>query len=448
VDRALDDRLYRRGDDGYEAARCDAAWNARIPERFPEAIVRAAGAADVRAAVRFAKAEGLEIGVCSGGHSWAANHVRDGGLLLDVSRLDEAEVDADGSTASVGPGVRGNELVAALFERGLHFPVGHCPGVALGGYLLQGGYGWNGRVHGPACMSVDAIEMVTADGELVRASESENPGLLWAARGAGPGFFAAVTRFHLRLYEAPKAIANAVFLYPIELLDEVFRWAHEIGPRVARIMELMLFIHRDETGEPEVAVTGPVLAASGDEAAEALAVLETCPVVDRAKLAVPNVPATFADLYAGAHAAYPDDHRYWVDNMWTHASIDELLPGLRRIAGELPAAPSHMLWMNWGPSPERPDMAYSVEDETYIALYAVGADESSDEANHAWATENMRAMEPLATGIQLADENLGHRPARFASGESMRRLDELRAAHDPDGLFYPWMGRSGEALNR
>ena len=72
-------------------------------------------------------------------------------------------------TARVQPGCRGNELLAALGERGLFFPAGHCPGVGLGGYLLQGGYGWNGRLHGPACMSVEAIDVVTADGELVRA---------------------------------------------------------------------------------------------------------------------------------------------------------------------------------------------------------------------------------------------------------------------------------------
>jgi FAD/FMN-containing dehydrogenase len=86
-------------------------------------------------------------------------------------------------------------------------------------------------------------------------------------------------------------------------------------------------------------------------------------------------------------------------------------------------------------------MAYSVEDETYIALYAVWDDAADDGANTAWATDRMREMEGLASGIQLADENLGRRPARFARDESMARLDEVRAAYDPDRLFHPWMGR-------
>lgn len=434
-------RRFTRGEDGYEEARLATVWNGRAPERYPDVVVQAAGDRDLVAAVNLARERGWKLGVRSGGHSWAGNHVRDGGLLLDVSRLDSVEIDREAKTAVVGPGVRGNELLEALLAQGLFFPAGHCPGVALGGYLLQGGFGWNGRVHGPACMSVEAIDVVTADGELIRADEGQNADLLWAARGAGPGFFGAVARFHLRLYEAPGHIANGAYLYPLDALEEVFSWAGEIGPRVAREMEMMVFIHRDAAGEPEVAVTGPVLAQGPEQAAEVLALLETCPVRERAKLAVPDVPVGMADLYAAAHASYPDGARYAVDNMWTHAPASELLPGLRRIAETIPEAPSHMLWMNWGPSPPRPQMAYSVEDDIYIAVYGVWEDPADDAANIAWAAERMAEMEHLASGIQLADENLGQRPARFAGEESMARLDELRAKYDPDGLFHPWMGR-------
>ena len=431
----------RRGEDGYEEARRDAVWNARTPRRYPDLIVRVEDPEDLVQAVRLAAAEGMKIGVRSGGHSWAGNHVRDGGMLLDVSRLDSVSIDAESMTAVVGPGCRGNELLASLAEHNLFFPAGHCPGVALGGYLLQGGFGWNGRVHGPACMSVEAIDVVTAAGEMVRADANRHPGLYWAARGAGPGFFGAVARFHLRLYPQPNHVANGVYLYPIDCLEEVFRWAYEIGPRVPRTMELMVVVHRDAEGELEIAVTGPVLAGSAEEAAEALALLETCVVRERAKGEAPNVEVQLADLYAAVHGSYPDGHRYAVDNMWTHAPVEELLPGLRRIAETMPAAPSHMLWMNWGPSPARPEMAYSLEDDTYIALYGVWQDAADDEANAAWPAERMGEMEHLSSGIQLADENLGRRPARFARDENMVRLDRVRAEYDPDGLFHPWMGR-------
>jgi FAD/FMN-containing dehydrogenase len=441
----FDGELLLRGEERYEQARYASVWNARTPERYPDAILLAESEQDVVRAVRRARVEGMRIGVRSGGHSWAGNHVRDGGLLLDLSRLRAVEVDAAAMTAAVQPGCHGNELLRRLGEQDLFFPAGHCVGVALGGYLLQGGYGWNGRVHGPACMSAEAIDLVTADGEPVHASEHENADLLWAARGAGPGFFGVVTRFHLRLQPRPPVVANGLVLYEIDRLEQVFSWAQDLAPRVPREMELMLIVHRTEQGELEIAVTGPVLAEDEQQARAALSLLETCPALDRAKLAEPYIPVTLEDLYAGVHAAYPDQHRYSADNMWTRAPAGQLLGGLRRIAETMPAAPSHMLWMNWGPgsgpAPPRPDMAYSVEDDTYIALYGVWQDPGEDEANVAWATDRMREMEDLASGIQLADENLGLRPARFLGDEQMRRLDELRASRDPEGRFHEWLGR-------
>lgn len=439
----FDGVLRRRGEAGYEDARRAAMWNAFVPDRFPDVIVQAATEQDAVRAVRLARGEGLRIGVRSGGHSWAGNHVRDGGMLLDVSRLDEVTVDPASSRATVGPGRAGTSLLEELAEHDLFFPGGHCVGVCVGGYLLQGGFGWNGRVHGPACQSVEAIDVVTAEGELVRADPTQHADLYWAARGAGPGFFGVVTRFHVRVYPLPKVVANGVYLYPLDVLEELFTWAAEIGPRVARTMELMLLIHRDEAGEVEIAVTAPTLVDTDEEADEVLAILESCPVRDRAKLAMPNLRVTMADLFAGSHAIYPDEHRYVADNMWTHAPVADLLPGIRAIAESMPPAPSHFLWMNWDPAggPPREDMAFSVEDTTYLAMYGVWQDATLDDARVAWATDHMRAMAPLASGIQLADENLGRRPAKFVSDAHLARLDEIRAAYDPDGRFHPWMGR-------
>lgn len=434
-------RQLARGDDGYEAARTATMWNARTPQRYPDLVVIAQDEQDVLEAVRGARARGMRIGVRSGGHSWAGNHVRDGGMLLDVSALSGASIDASSMTALVGPGCRADELLALLARQDLFFPAGHCKGVGVGGYLLQGGFGWNGRVHGPACASVRALEVVTAAGELVRADADSHSDLLWAARGAGPGFFGVVTRFELDLYPRPSVSANCVYTYPLDVLEELFGWAHRIGPSLPRTMELMLVIHRDEQGEVEIGVIAPVLVESEQQAREQLALLESCPVLDRAKLAIPHVPVSMDDLYAGIMAGYPDRHRWTADNMWTDAEAQQLLPGVRRIAETLPAHPSHMLWMNWGERAPGPDMAFDLDARTYIALYAASQDPADDQPNEAWATERMREMEPLATGIQLADENLARRPAPFVSDAHLRRLDNIRAAYDPDGLFHPWMGR-------
>ena len=133
------ERIFFRGADGYETARRDTVWNGLVPDRFPDVIVQAHDTDDVVAAIRYARANDHQVGVRSGGHSWAASHLRDGGLLLDVSRLDYCTVDADRMTAEVGPGKVASVFAAELDSQGLFFPTGHCEGICLGGYLLAGG---------------------------------------------------------------------------------------------------------------------------------------------------------------------------------------------------------------------------------------------------------------------------------------------------------------------
>jgi FAD/FMN-containing dehydrogenase len=436
-------RTFRRDTLGYEAARRAAMWNARVPTRYPDVIVQADDVHDVVAAVRLAKRENLRVGVRSRGHSWAGNHVRDGGLLLDVSRLDDVRIDAFQMRATVGPGRKGHELAAMLARQQLFFPAGHCRGVGVGGYLLQGGFGWHSRALGPACESVLAIDCVTADGDLVHASPDENADLYWAARGAGPGFFAVVTRFHLRLHPRPRVIGFAAQSFSTADAEAVFRWAHAIGPEVPSSIELQLLLSRHTPGVrgPGLVAIAPVFAESWREAQDATAFFRASPVRKLARVATPFLPSGLGVLYRAVGLHYPDHHRYAVDNMWTRAPIDALLPGLARIVDTLPPAPSHMLWMNWAPPASRPDMAYSMEDQIYLALYAVWPSASDDATFASWPVERMREMAPLASGVQLADENLGERPAPFLRERQLSRLDEIRARRDPDGRFHDYMGR-------
>lgn len=436
-------QTFSRGEPGYESARAEALWNQRLPDRFPDLIVQANDVYDVVAAVRMATSQGLRVGVKSGGHSWAGNHIRDGGLLLDVSRLDDVQIDKSRMRATAGPGRAGHELGALLARERLFFPAGHCRGVAIGGYLLQGGYGWHSRVLGPACMSVLGLDVVTAAGELVHASPQENPDLYWAARGAGPGFFGVVTRFHLQLYERPRVIGFAAQTFSIDHLEEVVRWLHKIGPEVPGGIELQMLMSRHTPGVRGAGMTvvAPIFANSLGEAWRLASFFTKGPLKRLASRRIPFIPSGVGLMYRGVTTHYPDGHRYAVDNMWTGASVDELLPGVRRIAQTLPPAPSHMLWMNWAPPPERPDMAYSMEDDIYLALYAVWKDARDDAQFVDWPVERMREMQHLATGCQLADENLGQRPLKFVTEEHLARLDQVRAAYDPEGRFHSWMGR-------
>jgi FAD/FMN-containing dehydrogenase len=438
-------RHFFRGDDGYEAVRSATVWHERVPDRYPDVIVQAVDADDVVATVRYAKANNKRVTIKSGGHSWAANHLRDGAVLLDVSRLEQTVIDPEKNVAVVGPGKGGSVLAAELGELGLFFPAGHCKGVRIGGYLLQGGYGWNSRVYGPACESVLGLDVVTADGEKLYIDADNHPDLYWAARGSGPGFFAVVTAFHLKLYPKPVVCANALYVYSADYIDEVYTWARSVSADVDRRVEFQILMSRAMPflglDEPCLTVVGPVFADSEQDAADVLAFLETCPVREHALLAVPCAPTDLEFAYQGVMSNYPSGYRYATDNMWTSASAEELLPGIRRIFETMPPHPAHLLWLNWGPSPERQDMAYSLEDEIYLAMYTVWKDAADDDKYSDWARSNMAGMEHLQTGVQLADENLGERPAKFMTDDNMDRLDRVRDAYDPDGRFHPWMGR-------
>ncbi|MFZ1175704.1 MAG: FAD-binding oxidoreductase [Mycobacterium sp.] len=438
-------RHFFRGDDGYDAARRGTVWHQRVPDRYPEVIVQAVDADDIVAGLRYAKANGHKVSIVSGGHSFAANHLRDGAVLLDVSRLDHATIDAENKTAVAGPGKGGSLLMADLEAQGLFFPGGHCKGVCLGGYLLQGGYGWNSRIYGPACESVVGLDVITADGEQIHCDAENHPDLYFAARGAGPGFFGVVTAYYLKLYPRPATCGTSVYVYPWDVADEVYTWARSISAEVDRRVEMQAIATRSapEMGidSPAIIFASPAFADTEEEAEEALAIFGSCPVADKAMVKVPYMPSDLPTWYTAVMTHYLDDHRYTADNMWTSASAEELLPGIRRILDTMPPAPSHFLWLNWGPSPTRQDMAYSIEDEIYLALYGSWKDAADDAKYGDWSGSNMAAMSHLATGIQLADENLGRRPARFATDDAMDRLDKARAAYDPDGLFNSWAGR-------
>jgi FAD/FMN-containing dehydrogenase len=435
---------FFRGTDGYEASRRATVWNGLVPDRFPDVIVHARNVGDVVAAIRYARVNGYQVGIRSGGHSWAASHLRDGGLLLDVSRLDHCSVDTDRMTAVVGPGKKASVFAVELDSHGLFFPAGHCEDICLGGYLLQGGYGWNSKVLGLACESVLGLQVVTADGEPIYCDAENYSDLYWAARGSGTGFFGVVTSFTLRIHPRPPVLGTCLYVYPIEVADDVFSWGRAISSEIDERVELQILTARSfpqfGLDHPAIAIASPVFAESEEQAEKALAVLGTCPVVDQAIAAVSYAPTTLADWYAAVMTNYPTGHRYVADNMFTSASAEELLPGIRKIIETMPPHPSHFIFTGWKPSTDRRDMVFGLDDEIYMALYTVWQDPAEDERYRDWAGSNMASMSDLATCIALADENLGRRPARFIADANMARLDKVRAAYDPDGRFHSWMG--------
>ena len=208
-------------------------------------------------------------------------------------------------------------------------------------------------------------------------SARHHPDLYWAARGSGPGFFGVVTSFTLRLHRRPAVLGTCLYMYPIEVADEVFSWGRSISGEIDDRVELQILTSRNapEVGPdvPAIAIASPVFADSDDEAAKALAILGTCPVIDRAIANLAYMPTTLANWYAAVMMKYPAAHRYSVDNMFTSASAEELLPGIRGIIETLPPHPSHFVFAGWKPSADRAEMVYGVEDEIYLALTPPGA---------------------------------------------------------------------------
>jgi FAD/FMN-containing dehydrogenase len=439
--RLSPDSLLRRGDAAYEQARLDAVWNERKPDRYPDVIVLARSEQDVVAAVRLARGEGLAIGIRSGGHSWVGNGVRDGGMLLDLSRLQDISVDPRAGTAAVQPSVKGPALLEALAPQGLFFPTGHAPTVGIGGFVLGGGYGWNSRRLGPACLSIEAVDVVLADGTLVHATDTTHPDLLWAARGSGPGFFGVVTRFHLTLHERPRRILRTAHSYPLDLLDEVLAWSHDTLEHLVPAVEFSAKVGFSPWLERQtVSVTATAFCDTDDNThGDLLAPLEDAPFRDRAVRAVVAEETTMAELYDYADRMTPPGMRWALDGIWTDEPVDKVLDASRPLFDSIPDTTSHVLWMLWGGYPERPNACWSSQAKLYLSPNAGWTDPAEDLAHEQWAHGRLADLQHLSKGLQFSDNNLADRFDHGLSPANAARLERIRAVYDPEGLFRTYM---------
>ena len=403
--------------------------------------------AEVVAAVRLARAEGLKVKARSGGHSWTASRVRDG-MLIDLEALDGITVDPESRTATVQPGVKGEDLGAALRAHGLFFPGGHCPTVCVGGYLLQGGFGWNGRLHGPACASVLAVNVVTAAGELIGADETTNSDVLWAVRGSGSGFFGVVTRYThpgLRAAEGdlPERLRLPARRSSTRCSDS--RWRSRTGSR--RTSSSRCSARRrgcPEGGFAEggtaLVVAAAALCETEEEARAGLAPLDDCPVLDRAVVREVAVATEMDELYAGADALEPAGWCYAPDNMWTNAGPDELIPAVRELFTTVPNDESHVFWWPWR-ARELPDMAFSVQAKLYIAAFSAWTDDDEDEdAAHLGRRPDAVASSPSRKGSSSPTRTCS--PGRTPATSPRRTAPAWRRSGpgwDPDGLFHAYL---------
>ncbi|MEL6969026.1 MAG: FAD-binding protein [Bacteroidota bacterium] len=437
---AISGDIAYKGEDNFEQKVMDTLFNKAPVKQRPTAIYEPKTVEDVINVVRYAQKVGRRLTITSGGHSFSANFLRDDCLLIDLKHFNQYTVNEEEKTAEAGPAVGGSDLMKALYKKDLFFPAGHCQGVCLGGYLLQGGYGWNGRKLGIACESVLGLDIITASGELVYADANKNADLYWAARGAGAGFFGIVVKFYLRVYDLPKYRSVIVHNFAIKHLEDVYRWAHEVGPTIPKAVEFQMLMNKNVLGlmGPGIEAVAPIFADTKDEFEEAKAFMKNSPIAHKAMIKTPAINPGIDMLYKTVMSHYPEDHCWGVDNMWTHASIDDLLPYLKEIAETLPPAPSHLLWLNWHPGELNTDMAYSNEDNIYLSAYSCWENPADTAIYGDWASNTMRKMEHLATGIQLADEALHKRTFTFMDEDKLDRVQAIRAERDPQGIFHEW----------
>jgi FAD/FMN-containing dehydrogenase len=443
-------QLLRGADAGFGNAAVSRIFNERRAARRPAAVLRAADVADVAAGVRLAAAEGLRVAVRSGGHSWAAWSLREDTLLIDLAAFTGMDYDEATGTVTVGPAVRGGlDLDPFLAARGRFFAGGHCPTVGVGGFLLQGGMGWNCRGWGWAAESIDAIQVVTASGEAAWCSERENADLFWAARGSGPGFFGVVTAFRLRTRKRYRELTQTTYVYPPSVAGEVLHWLHAARHDVPASVELVAVgitpPPDQSTGAPELGHAGPALVVDGvsfDGGPASLRALDGCPVAERAIAAKIAQPVTIGELRAEQMRANPEGHRYTVDNAYLAGPAGALIPAMTPAFTDLPTAKSFSLWFDLAHLPARPvstggvpDMALSLQSDIYFATYVVGETPEEDGTCRSWVSATMDRLAPFSAGCYLGDSDLTVRPDQFMSEAAWNRFGEIRADRDPSGLF-------------
>jgi FAD/FMN-containing dehydrogenase len=361
--------------------------------------------------------------------------------LLDLSALDSVDLDVEARTARVGVGIIGSVLSDKLAPHGLAFPVGHCVDVALSGYMIAGGFGWNAGEWGAACANLSAIEMVTATGEIILANPDEHTDLFWAARGSGPGFFAAVTAFHLKLHPLPPTAYAWRAAFAATSAPELADWLTAAVAAAPSQTEVgcFLFAHWD-TGEHAIVLRVSACGDSKAQAREKVAPFTSPPHAARMIGEVKEGPLPFTELFR--LSPMPAGKRVAADHVWSDAAIGDLLLAVHKLPAPSPDSTVDIVAFGGHTPVATPqDAALTVSGGTGVGIYGLWDHAGHDEANRTWVRRVDEALALFRTGryVGEADLTLGpHRRAECFTPEALERLETIRRRYDPVGVFPPW----------
>ncbi len=429
--------VLRRGDDGYDTSR--AVWNGMI-DRRPGAIVRCTGAADVIATVNFVREHRQPLAIRAGGHNVAGKAVCDDGIVIDLSPMNNVWIDPVARRGRAGAGARWGAFDHEAQAFGLTTTGGVVSSTGVAGLTLGGGIGYLTRTYGLACDNLLSVDLVTADGRLVRASETENADLFWALRGGG-GNFGVVTSLEFRLHEVGPLVATATVFHPIEDAREIlhfYRSFSESAPDELACYAMIVNAPEnvpDQSGRPVLALVG-VYCGSVEEGKRLMTPLAEhgTPLM----AVVDGMP--YAVMQTAFDAGSPHGARYYWKSQYLAGLDDALLDtivehtqtftGEHTIIGIEPLGGAQSRVAPGATAFIHRDVAYS------LGIWAGWQNPADDAANIAWTRTFFDAVAPFGAGAYvnyLGDDESDRLGEVY--GDNYARLLEIKRKWDPDNLF-------------
>jgi hypothetical protein len=433
--------LVRPTDPTYDAHR--KVWNGSI-DRHPALIARCTGVADVIAAVRFAKEAGAVVAVRGGGHSFPGHSVCDGGVLIDLGPMRGIRVDPEARTARVQAGVLWGELDRETQAFGLATTGGIVTHTGVAGLTLGGGIGWLQRKHGLTIDRLLSVDLVTADGEFVKASASENSDLFWGVRGAG-GNFGIVTEFEFRLDPLGPTVLAGPIIWPIEESPKVLRFYRDwIAEAPDELMTIVVqrkllplpFLPPELHGQLVLSI-GCCYAGDAEKGEEVVRPLRQFgkPLLDLC------MPKPYLAHQAMFDATFPHGWWYYVRSCDVAELGDDVIDVMVEHGSQIDSPVTSIALWQMGGAVRRvgeSETAFNNRDAGFT--FNINGNSKTAEgfdAERAWARGYWSALEPHHTSVYvnfLMDQ--GEEAIRLAYGpDKYDRLKALKRRYDPDNFF-------------
>ncbi|MCB0209332.1 MAG: FAD-binding oxidoreductase [Anaerolineae bacterium] len=443
----LQGELIRAGDADYDEVR--AVWNGMI-DRYPALIARCVSVEDVVTAVNFARKNDLRVAVRGGGHNVAGLAVAaDGGLVIDLSQLNNVVVDAEARTARAQGGTTIGDLDAATQAHGLAAPMGVVSATGIAGLTLGGGFGWLRNKYGLSCDNLIGAQVVTAAGRIVYASESENRDLLWGLRGGG-GNFGIVTEFEYQLHPVGPEVAFTFILHDaagdnLKRAIQFYRdYSSQAPDEISTIMASGIIPPEPELFPAEIhnkpfVLFGAMYSGEAEEGQQLMKPLVDFgePLIDFSGI-MPYVEAQKA-----FDADYPDGLRYYWKSLNLNRLDDEVIDRVVKHARLQPSVFSTVdLWYVGGAVKHGSDADSAFGGRQAAFLLSPEANwehAEEDEANIAWLRAFIADMEEFSDGSRYLNfpgfQEEGDEMMRQAFGDKYARLQELKDKYDPTNFF-------------